>query len=88
MKTHHGEVNAVFNKAFSSFALYEGKNGGDFVPYQCSSRYHHRDRDSKFVLGLRKWLADFQVDEGKMTTECSFVSITLTEQFSFLELLF
>ncbi|KAG8651625.1 hypothetical protein MANES_06G005900v8 [Manihot esculenta] len=64
MKTHHGEVNAVFNKAFSSFALYEGKNGGDFVPYQCSTRYHHRDRDSKFVLGLRKWLADFQVDEG------------------------
>ncbi|EEF31902.1 conserved hypothetical protein [Ricinus communis] len=64
MKPHHGEVNAVFNKSFSAFALYEGKDGGNFLPYQYSSRYHPRDQDSKFISGLRKWVADFRPDEG------------------------
>jgi hypothetical protein len=64
MKTHCGEVNAVFNKKFSSFALYEGKESGDFLPYQVSSKFRPRDLDKKFIEGLRKWLVDFQLDEG------------------------
>jgi len=64
MKTHCGEVNAVFNKRFSSFALYEGKDGKDFLPFQVSSKFCPRDLDKKFIEGLRKWLVDFQLDEG------------------------
>ncbi|XP_059454142.1 protection of telomeres protein 1a-like isoform X1 [Corylus avellana] len=64
MKTHCGEVNVVFNKRFSSFALYEGKDGKDFLPYQVSSKFRPRDLDKKFIEGLRKWLVDFQLDEG------------------------
>ncbi|XP_037491554.1 protection of telomeres protein 1a isoform X2 [Jatropha curcas] len=80
MKIHHGEVNAVFNKAFSSFALYEGKDKDgpnflpyqhslkyhppNFLPYQHSLKYHPRGRDSKFIAGLRKWFTDLCLDEG------------------------
>uniref|UniRef100_A0A6N2KJQ7 Telomeric single stranded DNA binding POT1/Cdc13 domain-containing protein n=1 Tax=Salix viminalis TaxID=40686 RepID=A0A6N2KJQ7_SALVM len=66
MKTHNDGVYALFNKKFSSFALYEGKNGEDFLPYQCSL-FRPRDHDSKFIEGLRKWLVDFHVDEGVST---------------------
>ncbi|KAJ8771983.1 hypothetical protein K2173_027160 [Erythroxylum novogranatense] len=64
IKSHNGEVNAVFNKKFSSFALYEGKDGQYFRPYQSSSRFRPRDLDSKFITGLRKWLIDFHLDDG------------------------
>ncbi|KAK9996628.1 hypothetical protein SO802_021314 [Lithocarpus litseifolius] len=64
MKTHCGEVNAVFNKRFSSFALYEGNGGEDCLPYQVSSKFRPRDLDKTFIKGLRKWLVDFQLDEG------------------------
>lgn len=66
MKTHCGEVNAVFNKRFSSFALYEGNGGEDCLPYQVSSKFHPRDLDKTFIKGLRKWLVDFQLDEGTL----------------------
>lgn len=65
MKTHNDGVYALFNKKFSSFALYEGKNGEDFLPYQCSL-FRPRDHDSKFIAGMRKWLVDFHVDEGTL----------------------
>ncbi|KAM4114457.1 hypothetical protein ACJW30_04G069300 [Castanea mollissima] len=64
MKTHCGEVNAVFNKRFSSFALYEGNDVEDCFPYQVSSKFRPRDLDKTFIKGLRKWLVDFQLDEG------------------------
>ena len=64
MNTHNGEVNVVFNERFSSFALYEGKDGKDFLPYQVSSKFYPRDLDKNFIDGLRKWLVDFQPDEG------------------------
>uniref|UniRef100_A0A2P2M0D8 Protection of telomeres protein 1b-like n=1 Tax=Rhizophora mucronata TaxID=61149 RepID=A0A2P2M0D8_RHIMU len=64
MRCHHGEVNAVFDKRFSSFALYEGKDGKDLCPYRSSSRFHARDLDSNFVAELRKWLSHFQLNEG------------------------
>ncbi|KAI5660283.1 hypothetical protein M9H77_29076 [Catharanthus roseus] len=58
MKTHGSEANAIFNKRFSSFALFEGKHGTSFVPYQVSSKYHAREQDKKFIVGLRRWAVD------------------------------
>lgn len=64
MKTHGSEVYALFNKKFSSFALFEGKHGTHFVPYQVSPRFHARGQDKKFIVGLRKWLVDYKLDSG------------------------
>lgn len=64
MKIHHGEANAVFNKKFSSFALYEGKDGNVFCPYQVSPKFRPRDVDKKFIASLRKWLGGLKIDEG------------------------
>ena len=64
MKTHNGEVYALFNKNFSAFALYEGKYGQSCNPYQTSSRYRHRDQAMTFVTGLRRWVEGFQLDTG------------------------
>ncbi|KAK9266176.1 hypothetical protein L1049_027241 [Liquidambar formosana] len=64
MKTHGKDVYALFNKKFSSFALFEGKYGEDFIPYQVFSKFRPRDKDKKFIASLRKWLADFMLDTG------------------------
>ncbi|KAI4355730.1 hypothetical protein L6164_004477 [Bauhinia variegata] len=63
VRMHGTEVNAVFNKKFSSFALYEGKDGKDFVPYEVSSKFNPHDLDRETILELRKWLVDFQLRE-------------------------
>ncbi|XP_076884625.1 protection of telomeres protein 1b-like [Bidens hawaiensis] len=55
MKCHGSGVNVVFDKKFSSFALYEGSEGSKFVPYQVSAKFQASDRDNKFIAGLRKW---------------------------------
>ncbi|XP_021773842.1 protection of telomeres protein 1b-like [Chenopodium quinoa] len=62
MKTHNKETYALFNKKFSSFALYEGKNGENYNPYQVSSMFRPRNQDTTFVDGLRKWVDSFQLD--------------------------
>lgn len=64
MKTHHGDLFAVFNKKTSSFALYDGKDGDNFLPYQVSPKFRPRDLDKKFITGLREWLVNFQIDGG------------------------
>lgn len=64
MKTHDGEVYALFNKKFSSFALYEGIDGKDFTQYQVSARFSSRELDKKFVADLRSWLLNFEVNIG------------------------
>ncbi|XP_038894977.1 protection of telomeres protein 1b isoform X1 [Benincasa hispida] len=71
MKTHQGEIYAVFNKKFSSFALYEGKDGLDFLPYDVSPKFRCRDLDKKFISSLRDWLVGFELDEG--STNFSFL---------------
>lgn len=73
VKTHNGEVYAVFNKKFSNFGLYEGKDGEDFLPYQSSSKFCPKNQDSKFIAGLRKWLVDFQFDEGILKSRINFI---------------
>ncbi|XAR63970.1 hypothetical protein NMG60_11024143 [Bertholletia excelsa] len=58
MKTHGPEVYGLYNKKFSSFALYEGKYSTNNSPYQVSPKFRPRDQDKKFITGLRKWLED------------------------------
>ncbi|CAO2833317.1 unnamed protein product [Amaranthus hypochondriacus] len=62
MKTHNLETYALFNKKFSSFALYEGKYGVSHNPYQVSSNFRPRSQDMMFVDGLRKWVNNFQLE--------------------------
>lgn len=64
MKTHGPDIYALFNKKFSSFAIFDGKNDSNILPYQCSSKYHAREQDKKFILGLMKWLVDHKIDTG------------------------
>lgn len=66
MKTHDMQPYALFNKKFCSFALYEGKDGKDFLAYQKSSRFSPREQDKRFIAGLRKWLHSFQLNEGML----------------------
>ncbi|XP_042059427.1 protection of telomeres protein 1b-like [Salvia splendens] len=49
-------VYALFNKKFSSFALFEGRGSSikELVPYQISARYEPREKDKKVIVGLRK----------------------------------
>ena len=63
MKIHGRDVYAVFNKRSSAFALYDGKDGQSFLPYQAYPKFHPRDLDKKFIMSLRKWVIDFQIDE-------------------------
>lgn len=64
MKIDDGQAYALFNKKFSSFALYERKDGEDILPYQASVRFHRREPDKKLIIGLRKWFHSFQLKEG------------------------
>ncbi|KAJ4972623.1 hypothetical protein NE237_005797 [Protea cynaroides] len=64
IKVHHGETYALFSKKLSSFALFEGKSSGNFIPYQVSPKYHSRDGDKKFISDIRTWLLNFQLDAG------------------------
>ncbi|CAI8611751.1 unnamed protein product [Vicia faba] len=60
LRTHIPEVNAVFYKNTSSFALYRG-NDDDFVPYQGYSKVFIRHEDKIRISSLRKWLVNFQI---------------------------
>lgn len=66
MKDHDGGVYAIFNKKFSTFALYEGKDGEGFHPYQVSLKFNTRDQDEMIIADLRKWLANSKVIDGKI----------------------
>ncbi|XP_050256593.1 protection of telomeres protein 1b-like isoform X2 [Quercus robur] len=49
----------------SHVVVHPSWNGGeDCLPYQVSSKFRPRDLDKTFIKGLRKWLVDFQLDEG------------------------
>ncbi|MBA0821368.1 hypothetical protein Goarm_018231 [Gossypium armourianum] len=61
MRIHEGDVYAIFNKKFSSFALYDGKDVENFQPYQVLLRYEARKHDAMIIAGLRKWLASSHV---------------------------
>lgn len=69
MKTRGSEAYALFNKKFSSFALFEGRDyiGEEFVPYQISLKYRPRDQDKKFIAGLRNWSSQHK-NEGRCSS--------------------
>lgn len=85
MKAHNKQAYALFNKKFSSFALYDGKGGEDFLPYQVSSRFFVRDQDKRIIATVRKWLLNFQFKEGmlqntsSMNNNFNFISIKTYE---------
>lgn len=56
ISTRPDGVYAMFNKKFSSFALFEGRGSSikELVPYQISARYEPREKDKKVIVGLRK----------------------------------
>lgn len=60
IKNHRSGVNALFDKKFSSFALYDGKGSSNLVPYQVSSKFHPGKQDEKFIERLRKWTVSHQ----------------------------
>ncbi|KAA3458399.1 protection of telomeres protein 1b-like isoform X1 [Gossypium australe] len=66
MRIHEGDVYAIFNKRFSSFALYDGKDVENFQPYQVLLRYEARKHDAMIIAGLRKWLASSHVIDAEL----------------------
>ncbi|KAF3774849.1 Protection of telomeres protein 1a [Nymphaea thermarum] len=64
MKIHKQEVLGHYNKKFSSFALFEGRSGKDFSPYQASSRFQVTKHDKVCIEKLRTWLATDNYDSG------------------------
>ncbi|XP_042513066.1 protection of telomeres protein 1b-like isoform X2 [Macadamia integrifolia] len=63
MTVYDREVSAVFNKKYSSFALFEGKSG-DITPYQASSTFCLRNPNDLFLTRMRMWLLNYQPDGG------------------------
>lgn len=78
MKTHGREVYALFNKKFSSFALFEGNYSANFAPYQLSPNFRPRDQDKKFIVVLRKWSIDY-LDRGIWEVKFSYCNWTVWE---------
>ncbi|GAB4842735.1 hypothetical protein Ancab_012710 [Ancistrocladus abbreviatus] len=62
IKVHTKEIYALVNKKFSSFALYEGKYGESFTPYQASAKFCPRVQDKTLIADLRKWSDGIQFD--------------------------
>ncbi|KAL2940752.1 Protection of telomeres protein 1b [Bienertia sinuspersici] len=62
MKCHNQEAYALYDKRFSTFALYEGNYSEICSPYQFSSKFQPRNQDMAFVVSLRKWADSFQLD--------------------------
>ncbi|XP_057783826.1 protection of telomeres protein 1b [Salvia miltiorrhiza] len=56
IKTRAEGVYALFNKKFSSFALFEGRGSTikELVPYQISAKYKPRETDKNAIMRLRK----------------------------------
>lgn len=55
IKTRGHDVYAIFNKSYSTFALFEGRDSGtkELLPYQVSAKYKLKQEDLKLVR-LRK----------------------------------
>ncbi|AET05602.1 putative protection of telomeres protein [Medicago truncatula] len=69
-KRHDQEVNAVFYKDSSTFALYKGKDTAldDFDPYQLfSTNIFLTQLDKIRIVNLRRWLPNFQIPKEPFT---------------------
>ncbi|WJX54498.1 hypothetical protein P8452_40373 [Trifolium repens] len=67
LESYHTEVNATFYKDSSSFALFKGRYGLHYDPYQQyspdDSRVTNREVDRNCIDDLRDWLANFQIPQ-------------------------
>ncbi|KAK4487707.1 hypothetical protein RD792_005630 [Penstemon davidsonii] len=66
MKTRGTEVYVNFDKRYSSFAIFEGRDfssssRNEFCPYQISPKYKAREQDKKIVMDLRNWLIQLKL---------------------------
>lgn len=76
IKTRGQDVYALFNKAFSTFALFKGKGSSisELVPYQISANYKPREDDKKMIKGLRKRSLGDKI-EGSFVCHCFSLTI-------------
>jgi len=65
MKIHNGEVNCLFGKKFSSFALFNGKTNMAVNPYQTSPNYYVANHVDELLLQLRILSLEHQSDAGR-----------------------
>ncbi|KAK9083067.1 hypothetical protein Scep_029538 [Stephania cephalantha] len=61
MRLFDGEPYSLFDKIYSSFALYEGKASINVRPYQFPSKFNRRDYVTvkDFIELLRVWQLNF-----------------------------
>lgn len=66
IQNHDGVITADYHTQYSSFALYEGRVGTNFNPYQASSNFDRAPANStlrmeqRLIAEQRKWLVNFQ----------------------------
>ncbi|XP_073012625.1 protection of telomeres protein 1a-like isoform X4 [Typha latifolia] len=58
IRIHDGGFYCLYDKRFSSFALFSRKTITDLKPYQISTKYGESDRDNEHLSQLRTWLVD------------------------------
>ncbi|KAK9136556.1 hypothetical protein Sjap_007150 [Stephania japonica] len=66
MRLFEGKPYALFEKKYSSFALYEGKTSINVPPYQASSKFNRTDYviGKDFIELLRVWWINFWLNAG------------------------
>ncbi|CAI9785616.1 unnamed protein product [Fraxinus pennsylvanica] len=63
IENYEQKPSAIFNKT-SSFALFDGRVGDDFRPYQVSPTFRFLDSDKVFIRRLRNWSQITPYDAG------------------------
>ncbi|XP_023636871.1 protection of telomeres protein 1b isoform X2 [Capsella rubella] len=66
------KITALCNETSSStFSLFNGEHGVDFIPYQSSPKFLMREQDKSFLSTLREWMVSYKFEDGS----CSFTSL-------------
>lgn len=64
MNIRDGEHYCVYDKRYSSFALFEGTTSENLVPYQTSEKYNATDHDTVYIKQMREWSSERVIHEG------------------------
>ncbi|KAL1196945.1 Protection of telomeres protein 1b [Cardamine amara subsp. amara] len=65
------KITALCNEMSSSFALFNGKHGEDFIPYQSPPKFQMREQDKNLLSNLRGWMITYKFEDGS----CCFTSL-------------
>ncbi|CAN7069354.1 unnamed protein product [Brassica rapa subsp. trilocularis] len=76
------KITALCNETSSSFALFNGKHGEGFVPYQSSPKFRVREQDKSFLSNLREWMITYKFEDGS----CCFTSLKDIKEGEYLNL--